>query len=347
MLSNVTLTYAQANFKVEDFWERGIDGQHSLGVGVVDDGLGDHIASNIEGGYACGEHTTWRVASSHAHMCAGIIGAMPTQPGNPVGVAPFTPIHSIRMYYPTYADRVNSIIEAIDYGIQQNLDALNISVHINNETRYSYSGDKITGQVRGTPKGLRLKLRDAFIRAYDADLIVFVAAGNRNTGGKFEIEDTELLPLMPGAISVGNLTHGNTRVLSSGVGRHLTLSGYGRNVMTTGLNNTFRFGTGTSAATPGIVGYFILYLETFRRLGYQLTRREVLNKMLDNCVKVDGLSDKEQGLGLPTPPSESYNLPILHDHEVLRMWGDLVWEPIEAFVKDSGEWEEIEVVTNG
>src|SRR5699024_229110 len=139
------------------------------------------------------------------------------QNGQPTGVAPDAELYAIRMYYKTYDDRVRSLIEAIDYAIDEGIDILSMSIHI---AENSYNKDDGKGSSKGIPKHMRIPMREAFIKAYKHGIIICVAAGNHNDGsGKDNVEFMEYLPKMPNVIAVANLTMTDKRYSTSGVGR--------------------------------------------------------------------------------------------------------------------------------
>src|SRR5699024_10409063 len=136
----------------------------------------------------------------HPTRCAGIAAGRNLQNGEPTGIAPDAEIYSIRMYLRQYADRIKSLIEAIDFAIAEGIDILNMSIHI---TENSFRIATGKGSSEGTPKHMRIAMRNAFYKAYKHGIIIVVAAGNMNDGdGKDDIEFGQLLPKMPGVITV-------------------------------------------------------------------------------------------------------------------------------------------------
>jgi len=336
-LDKTTVTYAHAKLKIDDYWNRDITGQ-GIKIGIVDDGMGTHDALPISGGYPCGEHTTYMQENDHATHCAGIALARNLQNGQPTGIAPDAELYSIRMYYRTYADRVKSLIEAIDYAIETGIDILSMSIHIA-ENSANYAQDK--GSSAGIPKHLRITFREAFFKAYKHGIIIVVAAGNNNVDGKDNIEFEELLPKMPNVIAVANLTPIGSRRSSSGIGRWVDVAGYGTFIRSTLPGNRYGEMTGTSMATPQIAGVFALYKQLFS----DLTAQEVIEKVFDNCLPMTGLSNIEQGRGVPQPPSELYTLHTLPDAENhFRRYTNYTWHAAEVYTKVNNQWKETEAL---
>lgn len=338
-----SVTYAHPKLKVDDYWNRGITGK-GVKVGIVDDMMGLHDALPIAGGIACGRFTQYHATnytqgSNHATHCAGIIGGRNLVNGQPTGVAPDVEIYAIRMDNTRDEDRVYTIIELIDYAIDEGLDIVTMSIHIS-ENSSNISDGRFSS--RGTPKHLRIKMRDAFIKAWRHGLIIVVAAGNHNDGrGEDNIEFEELLPKMPNVITVANLTPIDTRRDSSGVGRWVDIAGYGTHIKSTTRGGGYGRLTGTSMSTPQIAGVIALYKQLFNDLSPQ----EIVEKVFDNCVMIPGLNSEQQGRGVPMPPPELYDLPTLNEAEnQFRRYTDYSWQATEAYTKIDGDWIEMEAI---
>lgn len=343
-LDKTSVTYAHAKLKIDDYWNRGITGQ-GIKIGIVDDGMGTHPALPIAGGYACGEHTTYMQENTHATHCAGIALARNIQNGEPAGIAPDVELHAIRMYYPTYDDRVYSLIEAIDYAIAEGIDILSMSIHIMENSFYmdKHGG----GSALGCPKHMRIPMRNAFYRAYQNGVIIVVAAGNQNDGsGEDDIEFGQLLPKMPGVVTVANLTTIDKRFTTSGVGRWVDVAGYGYKIKSTVPGGGYSYMTGTSMATPQIAGVFALYKQLFS----DLTPQEIIEKVFENCQPVSGLNELQQGRGVPQPPAELYTLEPLETAEShLRFKHNYIWRAIDKayYRDDNNDWKEMEAMGYG
>lgn len=336
-----TVTYAHAKLKIDDYWNRGITGQ-GVKIAAIDDAIFPHEALNIAGGYACGTLTSYIGNSDHATHCAGIATARNLQNGQPTGIAPDVEYYHIRMYHRTFADRIYSLIEAIDYCIDTGIDILSMSIHIaENSSNY---GDG-RGSSQGTPKHLRIRMREAFFKAYKHGLIIVVAAGNHNDGsGEDNIEFEELLPKMPNVVTVANLTPINSRRDTSGVGKWVDVAGYGTWIKSTLPGDRYGLMTGTSMATPQIAGIFALYKQLFS----DLTSQEVIEKMFANCEKVSGLNSDQQGRGVPQPPSDLYEIPVLETADnQFRVYKEYTWKATESYAKINGEWIEMEAMGRG
>ena len=342
-MNKSSVTYAHAKLKIDDYWNRGITGK-GVKIGIVDDGVGTHDALPISGGYACGGHTTYRQENNHATHCAGIALGRNLVNGKPTGIAPGAQLYSIRMYYRRFADRVFSLIEAIDYAIDQGIDILSMSIHIV-ENSYHYSKDDRGNGNHGIPKHLRIPMKQAFFKAYKHGIIICVAAGNHNDGsGKDNIEFEEFLPKMPNVITVANLTKTDKRYFSSGVGRWVDVAGYGTYIKSTLPRNSYGKLTGTSMATPQVAGVFALYKQLF----HNLPAKKIIEKVFDNCKKVEGLNELQQGRGIPQPPKELYDIePLDTADNHFRMYDDYTWVATDSYTKIDGVWTKVEAMGYG
>jgi|SRR5699024_9577381 len=342
VIEKSSVTYAHAKLRVDDYWNRGITGK-GIKIGIVDDGMGVHEALPVSGGYACGEHSSYMGESEHATHCAGIALGRNLQNGQPTGIAPEADLYAIRMYNKTYEDRVRSLIESIDFAIDKGIDILSMSIHIAENSINKGDGRESS---LGCPKHLRIKMRNAFYKAFQNDIIIVVAAGNHNDGsGEDNIEFEELLPKMPNVVTVANLAINDKRFKTSGVGRWVDLAGYGYNIRSTILNNRYGHLSGTSMSTPQIAGIIALYKQFF----HEKSAAEVLEELFNNCEQVEGLSSIQQGRGVPKPPQELLDIPeVDNSGSHLRVREYVVWRAIEvSYYNEDGYWKEMEAMGIG
>ncbi len=335
-LEKITLNYMQAKLKVEDYWDRGITGK-GIKIGIVDNGVATHDALPVAGGIAChdlGDQyyiTEW----SHGTHCSGIALGRNLKNGQPSGVAPDAELYVIRMSHQSKRSLVLSIIESIDYAIEHGIDILSMSVGIFETS---------------CPKHLRIPLRNAFIKAYQHNVVVVVAGGNNNNG-RGEVEEfIGILQKMPKILAIANLDCFDQRFGSSSVGRWIDAASYGTSIMSAtnkrdGIDNSYVLGNGTSMSTPSVSGIIALYKQLFPKLNAE----ELANKVLENCVKVAKLTDYQQGKGVPQPPEELYQLPIKAETtNKCRIYSNYCWQYVDLFIKDEfGVWNEMEVRTHG
>lgn len=341
-LTKTSVTYAHAKLRIDDYWNRGITGK-GIKIGIVDDGMANHDAIPIAGGYACGNHTSYMQEVEHPVHCAGIALGRNLVNGEPTGIAPDADLYAIRMDTSTYKARVYSLIEAIDFAIMEDIDILSMSIHIAENSANMYDG---RGSSLGIPKHLRIPLKQAFFKAYKNGIIIVVAAGNHNDGsGKDNIEFEEFLPKMPNVVAVANLAMNDERYSTSGVGKWVDVAGYGYNIKSTIPNNRYGHLTGTSMSTPQIAGVFALYKQLFD----VLTPQQIIDKLFKNCMKIDGLNKEQQGRGIPQPPSELYELSeVIGASNIFRVRDYAIWKAVDgSYFNDRNSWKEMEAMGFG
>lgn len=340
VLNDSTIPYGHEKLKISDYWNRGITGK-GIKIAILDGAMASHEAVPIFGGYACGNHTTYLGNDTHPIACAGDALARNISNGKACGVAPDAELHAVRMYTRRYIDRCRSLVEAIDYCIDTGIDILSMSIHIS-ENSYEIP-PKVS--KRGVPKHMRIELRNAFIRALDAGLIIVVAAGNNNTDGTDNIEFREWLPKAPNVIAVANFTIADVRYPTSGVGKWVDVAGFGEKTMTTTINNGYILGSGTSASTPQIAGVLALYKQLFRT---KLSSEQIVEKMFNNCNLYEGIPEIEQGRGVPMPPKELYELETLEEaSNPIRRFINYTWQAMDTFYKEDDQWKKMEARKNG
>lgn len=346
MIDRSSMTYGAAMLNIDEYWTRGILGK-GIKIGIVDDGMASHEATPISGGYACGPLTSYTsTTDTHPIHCAGIAMGRNLKNGKPSGIAPEAELYAIRMYHKTYEDRVRSLIEAIDYAISKGIHILSMSIHI---AENSYNRDDGKGSSRGCPKHMRIPMRKAFMKAYKNNVSIVVAAGNNNDGSrKDNMEFEELLPKMPGVISVANMTMVNVLRKSSGVGRWVDLSGYGSYINSCAPGDKYSLMTGTSMATPQVAGIIALYKCIFPELDLP----KLYSKIFDNCEPIPGISKMEQGRGIIRPPKELYDIPTyIEDDGIFRTWSsiDYTWAYTDSYFRLSNDdsWKEMRGVSYG
>lgn len=339
-LTNASITYGNQKTKISDYWNRGITGK-GIKIANLDQAMSPHNAVPVFGGYACGDHTEYMGDAAHPLACAGVAVANNLSNGFPCGIAPDSELYVIRMDYTGYIGRCRSLVEAIDFCISRSINILSMSIHVSEN---SYDGTP-EGSNKGVPKHMRLELRKAFIRAFDAGLIIVVAAGNNNTDGSDNIEFMEWLPKAPNVIAVANFTINNQRYPTSGVGKWIDIAGFGDKTMTTTLDNGYKLGGGTSIATPQIAGILALYMQLFRE---KLTPQQIVEKLFDNCVPFANISSHEQGRGVPMPPKELYTLePVSDASNPVRFFTNYTWQALDAYYKENNQWIKMEARKNG
>ncbi len=169
--------------------------------------------------------------NGHGTHVAGIIGAASNAVGV-VGVAPTVRIHPVKVLKSNGTGYLSDIIAGIDWAIANGMDVINLSL----------------GAAQDIPS-----LHDAVQRADRAGIVVVAAAGN--SGG----------PVMypaayPEVIAVGMIGQDGSVDRMSSRGPQLDLVAPGAAVYSTYRGKTYRTMTGTSMASPHVVGVAALLL---------------------------------------------------------------------------------------
>lgn len=345
-LEKSSITYAHAKLKIDDYWDRAITGK-GVKIGVIDNGIAAHDALPITKGLICQDLKYLITKATHGTHCIGIALARNIKNGKPAGIAPDADLYFMRMSYNTTRYKSLSIIESIDFAVENGIDIISISVGVHEDSTW----DLRTSDVSATcPKHLRIPLRNAFIKAYEHGIIVVIAGGNGNDGSGNEEEYVGLLQKMPKTLAIANLTIHNERFRSSSVSRWVAAASYGTAIMSTvekrgQVENSYDKSTGTSMSAPSFAGIVALYKQLFPKLN----SGKLIDKILENCLKIPGLTEYEQGKGIPQPPEELYQLPTkVESTDKFRIYSNFCWQHVDCFAKDkSGKWKEMGVRDRG
>ena len=273
---------------VKKFHEEGITGR-GVKVAVLDSGIQQHKDLTIVGGYnAYNSSLPYdnNLASSHGTKVAGVIGMKDNNEGQ-LGVAPGCDLYAVRI--DNGSGSINRTlwsaqIKAIDWCIKNKMDAINCSFSSETES-----------EAR----------REAFERAYEAGIAIFCSGGNRQSGVS-ESESTIGYPSKyPFVVTVANITNDKKRYSSSSVGRGINFSSGGVSIRSTTIDSNNKIsakyanGTGTSYASPAVLGMYALYKEK-----YGESRDKILQRMY---VNAESIGDKWKfGRGIPKYPTNNY-----------------------------------------
>ncbi|MED1946116.1 MULTISPECIES: S8 family serine peptidase [Brevibacillus] len=198
-------------------------------IGILDTGISRHEDLNVSGGisYVEGE-ADYDDAHGHGTAVAGVIAGKDNQLGI-VGVAPEAEIYSIKVLDEKGHGKYSSMIQGIEWAIQNDMDIISIS-----------AGGSVDSQA----------LHDQIKRANEHGILVIAAAGNRGLG-----EDTQLFPAQyPETLSVGSVDRDNQRADTSSVGTGLDLMAPGVDILSTSLHKGYEVRSGTSLAAPHVAG---------------------------------------------------------------------------------------------
>lgn len=253
--------------------EQGITG-NDVDVAIIDTGidsdhpdlnvnLGKGYAAELCGGSSC--HTNWDDDHSHGTHCAGIAGACDNSLGV-IGLAPNVTLHAVKVMTGMGTGSASGIAEGISWAVDQGYDVANVSLGSTSESKI---------------------IHDAVKYADNNGMLVVAAAGNAGPC-------SDCLHY-PGAyeetVCVGAVTPEKDLAEFSSTGSAVDIVAPGEAVPSTIIGGEYREFSGTSMATPHVVGAAALLMSQ----GYSHT--EARQRLLDTADDI-GLDESESGAGL-------------------------------------------------
>ncbi len=285
------LEYAQSEsyfvrkMRLKDYWARGIYGD-GVKVAVIDTGVFQHRDLVIYDGYngydVYVSHTD--APYPHGTYVSGVLAAQHNDLGGFIGVAPKVELYALKTDDNSGSGTMwnSAVIRCLEWCVTNNIDIVNCS---------------FSTQSNGVIEAARNAARQG--------LILICATGN---SGNSTIGQPAAIPE---CVAVGNAGYDGKRYNTSNYGEGINLVAYGHGIMTT--SNSFEGysrQTGTSIASPVISGIFALYKQIFPSLSHD----ELKQKVYENSSNADGVGyNLSTGYGIPNPPSELYELPIVVD----------------------------------
>lgn len=205
------------------------DSTDYLKVAIIDTGIDlDHpdLKDNIKGGFnALRKNKSPEDDNGHGTHVAGIIGACNNDIGV-VGMIPNADLYAIKALDSNGNGYVSDIIEGIDWSIKNDIDIINMSLGMTNNS---------------------VALHDIIIRAYNLGIIMVAAAGN-NYG-----ENIEYPAAYEEVIGIGATDKdGNIAEFSAEVGVYSWAPGV--EIYSTAIGGGYVKMSGTSMATPHWIG---------------------------------------------------------------------------------------------
>jgi len=202
-------------------------------VAVVDTGIDlSHPDLKVYGGYnAIYPAKTAADDNGHGTHVAGIIAAL-NNPIGVVGVGPQINLYSVKVLDRRGSGYVSDIIEGLDWAIQNGIQVVNMSLGTNSDVE---------------------SFHDAVIRARNAGIVLVAAAGNDGAAVDFP-------GAYPEVIAVAATDSANTVASWSSRGPEVDLAAPGVSIFSTYKDKTYKTLSGTSMATPHVVGAVALVL---------------------------------------------------------------------------------------
>ena len=203
----------------------------------------------------------------HGYNVASIIGS------KEFGVAPDSDIYSLEVGDTTGEDTMETVISAIDWCIQNNIDIINLSMGF--MTYYE-------------------PLKNKCYEAYSKNITIVCASGNN---GKFG--GTVGYPAKYfSCISINNVNENGVLAETSSYGNSIDFTSYGESIFAYDKNGNKISVSGTSFSCPVATGIIAL----LKQQNKSLKPREIYELLKENSMKLDNFNKSEKfGYGLIKP----------------------------------------------
>lgn len=260
-------------------WKADLTGE-GVKVAVIDTGVSiTHPDLNIAGGKSFVESdSTYNDIDGHGTHVAGIIAAQNNNIGS-VGVAPSVSLYALRAMVGDVGD-ASSISAAVEWAILNNMDIINLSITGNSEE----------------PNPLLAKMINI---AYNKGILIVAAAGNYSGTVRYPAK-------LNSVIGVGAVNSNEDRAGFSPTGPNLEMVAPGFEIyssFTTNGIDTYTKLSGTSMATPYVVGVLALYKEALPQVSNKDLRKILHLKAID--LGMEG-KDYSFGFGLVHAPDSVF-----------------------------------------
>lgn len=276
VIMNGTEYYTQPNVDIDgpEAWHNEI-GKESVSIGIVDQGVNPShpdFAWYYQG-------ITDGMASDHATQCAGVACARHDN-GYSVGVAGGCPVMDLDV------DACGSIVEAIQYGIDNNVSVLNHSYHCTSW----WSGDEPVydpSHEAAVANANKMNICQAFAMA--------------NFGNDPDYPNADAYPAgyTELGLSVGSVDWSGYRSAFSGYKPYIDVVAPGEYVYVDNANRTMSWVDGTSFAAPAVAGIEALMLSEYPELSlYNDDIEALINLSAKKMPHMPTGHDDEYGWGI-------------------------------------------------
>jgi minor extracellular protease Epr len=230
---------SQWNFqamKAQLAFDNGYTGKN-VKIAVIDTGVAPHKDLKIAGGVSTVDGVSSYVdTNGHGTHVAGIINAQPNSFGT-VGIAPDAKLYAVKAVSGNNGGKLSDIVEGIEWAIANKMDIISLSIGIKTDEK---------------------ALRDVVQKAYDQGILIVASSGNDGSNSPV------LYPAKyPEVIAVSAVDKSMNQASFSSQGGEVDFTAPGVDVVSTYLNGQYALISGTSQATPHIVGMLALLKEKY------------------------------------------------------------------------------------
>ena len=212
-------------------------------VAVIDTGIDYHhpdLAGNVIGGCSFVDYTSdYMDDNGHGTHVAGIIAALDNEVGV-VGVDPRVKLYALKALDSHGRGYLSSVVMAIEWAVEHGADIVCMSLGSNRNYK---------------------ALEEVCREAYGRGVLLVAAAGNSGAGYPWTASTVKYPAKYDAVIAVGAVDVNGRRASWSSIGPELELVAPGVDILSTYLNGTYAYGSGTSMACPHVVGVAALVME--------------------------------------------------------------------------------------
>ncbi|WP_203332225.1 S8 family peptidase [Planococcus beigongshangi] len=262
-------------------WNTGYTGKN-VKIGVIDSGIAEHPDLKVAGGVSIVGYTNSYIDDSgHGTHIAGIIGALDNSIGIK-GVASGASLYAIKVFDANNKAYLADVIKGIEWAIANDMDIINLSLGVTKDSE---------------------AFRQIIRKAHAQDMILVAAAGNggfANPAGDL----VEYPARYDEVIAVSAVDESLNRAHFSAAGPAVEIAAPGVAINSTYLNKNYMTMSGTSMATPYIVGQAALIKEAYP----SLTNEQVRSVLPDNALDL-GAKGWDPIFGVGMIQAAAYDMP--------------------------------------
>lgn len=229
-------------------------------VAIVDTGVATHPDLNNVMAFQdyIGTQNTQYDDQGHGTFISGLIAAKDNSDGY-VGIAPGVSVYACKVLDSLNRGYADDFVAGIEWAVNQGVDIINFSITMDdpNETT----------------------VRDACRAAYNAGVIVVACSGNGTMNDNIAVGTVSTPAKDYSCVAVGSINNNGSRSSFSNYGSGLDLVAPGSNLNSTGLNNNYWGGSGTSFATAVVVGHLAILKQKYP----SYSRSQLVSKLLALC----------------------------------------------------------------